>query len=73
MDITEAMIFKHLHWSDIIDAVQKEGSNYDTFQCKTISNRKYGKLPTKLPEEIPWNKIHVDIIGPYVIRCKGKQ
>ena len=23
--------------------------------------------------EIPWNKICVDIIGPYVIRCKGKK
>ena len=50
---TDNMIFKHLHWSDIIDAVQKEGSNCDTFQCTKITNRKYGKLPAKLSEEIP--------------------
>ena len=26
-----------------------------------------GKLPAKLAEEIPWNKICVDLIGTYVI------
>ena len=34
---------------------------------------KYGKLPSKLAEEIPWNKLCVYIIGPYVKRRKGKK
>ena len=34
---------------------------------KTIKY-KYGKLPAKLAEEIPRNKLYVDIIGPYIIR-----
>ena len=29
---------------------------------------KYGKLPAKEADEIPWNKLCVDIIGPYIIR-----
>ena len=37
------------------------------------STKKYGKLPAKLPEEIPWNKIYVDLIGPYKICRKGKE
>ena len=28
-------------------------------------NKKYGELPAKLAEEIAWNKLCVDLIGPY--------
>ena len=31
---------------------------------------KKGKLPAKLADETPWNKLCVDIIGPYIIRIK---
>ena len=34
---------------------------------------KYGKLPAKLAEEIPLNKICVDLIGPCIIRRKVKK
>ena len=40
--------------------------------CKTV-NKKYGKLPANLTEEIPWNKLCVDLIDPYKIRRKGKE
>ena len=30
-------------------------------------------MPAKLAEEIPWNKIFVDLIGPYVIRRKVRK
>ena len=32
---------------------------------------KNGKLPAKEDEEIPWNKLCVDLIGTYVIWRKG--
>ena len=35
--------------------------------------KKCGRLPAKLSEEILWNKLYVDLIGPYVIRLKGKK
>ena len=73
MDRTEAMIHQHLYWTDIRDAVWKEVSNCDTSQRTKLSNDKYGKLPANLAEEIPWNKLCVDIIGPFVIRHKGKK
>ena len=38
---------------------------------KTV-NKKYCKLPAKLAEEIPWNKLCVDIIVPYKVRRKGR-
>ena len=37
------------------------------------SNKKNCNLPDKEAEEIPWNKICVDLIGSYVIRRKGQK
>ena len=39
---------------------------------KTV-NKKYGKPPAKIAGETPWNKLCVDLIGPYKIRRKGKE
>ena len=33
---------------------------------------KIGKLPANLAEETPWDKLCVDLIGPYTICRKGK-
>ena len=48
-------------------------SNCDTFQRTKRSNKKYGKFPAKLSEEILWNKLCVYLIGTHVIRQKGKK
>ena len=34
--------------------------------------KKYGHLPPKEAESIPWDKMCIDLIGPYKIRRKGK-
>ena len=39
MDITEAMIRQHVYWPFIIDSVQKELINCDTFQRIKGSNK----------------------------------
>ena len=39
---------------------------------KTV-NKNYGKLPAKLAEETPWNKLCLDLIGFYNIRRKGRK
>ena len=73
LDITESIICQHLNWTDIRYSVQKELTNCDTCQHKKWSNKKYGKLPAKLDEEIPWNKLCVYLIWPYAIRIKVKK
>jgi transposase InsO family protein len=35
--------------------------------------KKYGLLPPKLAEATPWDKLYVNLIGPYKIRRKGTQ
>ena len=68
IDRTEAIIFQHFFWPDIRDSVWKEVNNCDTYQRTKRLNIKYVKLPSKLDEEIPWNKLCVGLIGPYIIR-----
>jgi hypothetical protein len=33
--------------------------------------KKYGHLPLKEAEATPWDKMCIDLIGPYTIRRKG--
>ena len=33
-----------------------------------VCYKKYGKLPPKKPETIPWHTLCIDLIGPYTIR-----
>ena len=73
MDRTEEMIHQHFYCTNNRDAVHKQISNCDTYQRIKLPNKKYGKLPAKLAEEIPWNKICVDLLGTYIIQCKVKK
>ena len=45
----------------------------DVCQRTKRKNAKYGKLPPKEAEHIPWDKLCIDLIGPYKIRRKGKE
>ena len=67
------MIGRHLYWQGIRNAVQKEVKGCDICQCTKRSTKKCGKLPGKLAEETLWNKLCIDLIGPYRIRRKGKE
>ena len=71
--MTDAMIHQHLYLPGIRKAVRKKVTKYDVCQRTKRSTKKYGALPAKLAEETPWNKLYVDIIGPYKIRRKGKE
>ena len=41
-------------------------------QITKRSYQKYGHLPEKEAEAEPWDKLCVDLIGPYKICCKRK-
>ena len=73
IDRTEATIFQHLYWTNIRDSVRKGVTNCDNCPHIKLPNKKYGRLPAKLSEEMPWNKLCVDLIVPYVIQRKGQK
>ena len=65
LDILEEIIFQHLNWLRIIEAVQKEVRKFDTFQ-RTKRSTKNGKILEKLADEIPRNKLFADLISPKI-------
>ena len=72
MNRKKAIVGQHLYWTDLIKDMKIEVKNDDTFQNTKRSNIKCGKFPAKLPEEILWHKLCVDIIVAYTICRKGK-
>ena len=72
LDRTEAMICQHFYQLGIREAVQKEVTNCEVCQ-RTKQSIQNGKLPAKLAKETPWNKLCVDLIGPYKICRKQKE
>ena len=36
-------------------------------------SKKYGHLPEEEAEALPWDKICIDLIGPYTIQRKGQK
>ena len=43
-----------------------------TCQKSKRNVKKYGHLPPKEAENEPWDKMCIDLIGPYKIRRQGK-
>ena len=72
MDRTKAMIFQHLYWTGVVKSVQKEVKNRDTFQRTKRSNINMVTYQLMKLQKYNGRQIYVDIIGPCVIKNKGK-
>ena len=70
---TEMTINRHFTWTNLKKTVQSVCGNCET--CKRTKRRttKYGKIPAKEPEGIPWQTVCVDLIGQYTIPRKNKK
>ena len=65
---TEQTIRQHFTWKNLRETVHKICSKCDTCQRSKKSHKKYGHLPEKKAEANPWDKLCVDLIGPYTIK-----
>ena len=72
MDVTEAIICKRLYCPVIGKTLREAVTKCGVGQHTKGSTKKYGKLPEKLAEEIPWNKLFVYLVGSYKIRRNGR-
>ena len=70
---TEATIGQHFTWSKMREHIRKECSTCNTCQLTKRTKKKYGHLPEKEAESFPWEKLCVDMIGPYSIKRRGKE
>ena len=71
---TEETIRQHLYWPDLRVDVRQYIKTCDTCQRFKKQQKKYGHLPAKDAEAVPWDRLCVDLIGPYTIKRKdGKE
>ena len=65
---TEATIAQHFTWKNIRKDVQNTCTTCPTCQLTKRTKKNYGLLPPKEAEATPWEKLCVDMIGPYNIK-----
>ena len=65
---TEATIRQTCTWLNLCSHVQTFCKTCRTCQLFKKQRKKYGHLPAKEVEELPWSRVNVDLIGPYVVR-----
>lgn len=69
-DRTEQTIGQHFYWKGMQKDIRNFVSRCPTCQKYKIRTKKYGHLPAKQAEIVPWEKLCVDLIGPYTIPNK---
>jgi transposase InsO family protein len=61
-------IEQHFHWQTLSCNVKQFVQTCQTCQHYKQQRKNYGHLPTKIQCDIkPWNEVHVDLIGPWII------
>ena len=69
---TEETISQHLWWPKMRDQITAYVQSCPSCQRNKRKQKKYGHLPPKEAEAEIWDKMCIDLIGPYKIRRKGK-
>lgn len=70
---TEETIQQHLMWKRMRDDIRKYVSQCQVCQKNKKQTKRYGHLPAKEADAIPWERLCVDLIGEYKIARKGKK
>jgi Integrase zinc binding domain len=66
---TEAMTRQTCRRPNLCSHVQTFCKTYCTCQLFKKQRKKYGHLPPKEAEELPWSRVNLDLIGPYIVLC----
>ena len=70
---TELTIRQHFYWKNLRDDVVNHCKKCERCQITKRKTIKYGHVPEKEAETEPWDKLCVDLIGPYKVpQPKGK-
>jgi len=69
---TEETINQHFWWKTMRDDITKHVSCCPICQKNKRKHKKFGEVPPKKAEANPWERLCVDLIGPYTIRRKNK-
>ena len=67
---TEETLRQQYTWKNMHGAIWSICRKCDRWQRTKVHHIKYGFLPEKEAECVPWQKLCVDLIGPYTIRIQ---
>ena len=70
---TEETIRQHFWWKGLRTTVQNKLRKCGTCQKFKKTNVQYGHLPPKQAEDVPWQRLCVDLIGPWTMKKKQKE
>ena len=63
----ELTIGQHNYWKNIRRTIQHVVGRCQACQLSKPKTRKYGQLPEKTADAVPWKTLCIDLIGPYTI------
>ena len=69
---TELTMGQHFTWKGMRRTVQNVCQRCKACQLNKPKLRKLGHLPPKTPEEIPWERLCIDLVGPYTVGTNKK-
>jgi transposase InsO family protein len=70
---TELTMGQHFTWEGMQKAIQQACKRCQQCQLTKPKVRQVGHLPAKVAEEGPWERLCIDLIGPYIIGSKGNE
>jgi hypothetical protein len=63
----ELTIGQHYYWKHMRETIQKVCKACTVCKRNKSHTKKFGHVPAKTPETIPWHTLCIDLIGPYKI------
>mmetsp|Transcript_2824 Transcript_2824/g.7823 ORF Transcript_2824/g.7823 Transcript_2824/m.7823 type:complete len:1452 (-) Transcript_2824:296-4651(-) len=69
----EATIRQLFYWPGLKAEIADHCKSCKQCQLSKKNRKKYGHLPAKQAETNPWERVNVDLIGPYTITTPSKQ
>jgi hypothetical protein len=69
---TEETMGQHFYWPKMRDQIMNDVLTCAICQTQKKQSKKYGLLPEKEAEAMPWDRLCVDLIGPYNIKSNVK-
>jgi Integrase zinc binding domain len=69
---TELTMGQHFTWRGMRKTVEDVCGKCQSCQLQKPKLKRLGHLPPKLLEEIPWERLCIDLVGPYTIGSKEK-
>jgi hypothetical protein len=68
----EETISQHFYWPKMRDQIMNDILTCAICQTQKKQSKKYGLLPEKEAEAMPWDRLCIDLIGPYYIKSNVK-